>query len=428
MDYVQFALPNQLPVVCVHRPGAKTFAAVLGFRAGFRDEPPGNDGIAHLVEHLSFRTGNGEAVQALGRKGVFLNAMTGWEQTMFYAGGHASLIGDCVTFLRGVVCGIAHDADSIRAETEILAHEYAGQNPAELQTAHQFNNVISQIIGDPSLAKHQSAYVRNLGRLRPDAIEQFHSRFYAPANAFLAVVSPQPADVMRPIIEQHLGDVPARSTRHAPTRQLNPRPVKLLRVWRYPGSQVFLQVIYHFRPLDRFPYSAVATVCDFLGGGQHSFLFQNIRQQGRMGYNVGSFLNNFTDCAFLGASALVHKRYFAAALGQIIHEFDRLRAEGLPSPQFEDTRLRLIRSFDNLEDNPFELCSFLAYENTIAAGRPIRLPEDYRSHLGELTAERLNDVTRELLRPENRVVLLTGAVGLLNRWRARRMLKQSLQS
>src|SRR5262245_63835715 len=63
-------------------------AIVSSMRAGFRDDPPGYEGLAHFVEHLTFRGAPGfasvfELYAEAGATGV--NATTSSDTTDYYA-------------------------------------------------------------------------------------------------------------------------------------------------------------------------------------------------------------------------------------------------------------------------------------------------------------------------------------------------------
>ena len=81
-------LPNGLRII--HRPSASP-VVYCGYavNAGTRDELPGEEGMAHFVEHMTFKgTEKRKAIQILNcleRLGGDLNAFTGKEDTVYHA-------------------------------------------------------------------------------------------------------------------------------------------------------------------------------------------------------------------------------------------------------------------------------------------------------------------------------------------------------
>src|SRR5437763_16167827 len=51
----RFTLPNGLRVVVAPDPAVPAVGVWVGYDVGFRSEPPGRTGFAHLFEHLMFQ-------------------------------------------------------------------------------------------------------------------------------------------------------------------------------------------------------------------------------------------------------------------------------------------------------------------------------------------------------------------------------------
>ena len=88
MKYNTYTLSNGLRVI--HLPSASP-VVYCGYEiaAGTRDEEPGEEGLAHFVEHVTFKgTARRRSMQILNtleRVGGDLNAFTQKEDTVYYA-------------------------------------------------------------------------------------------------------------------------------------------------------------------------------------------------------------------------------------------------------------------------------------------------------------------------------------------------------
>ena len=134
-------------------------------------------------------------------------------------------------------------------------------------------------------------------------------------------------------------------------------------------------------------------------------------------------MHAYTDCAILGTYALVQRRSVRQTLEFILMEINRLRTEGLQSATFEDARLRSIQKFELLEDEWLPLANFITQEAKGQAANPTPTPETYRTELQSLDLKLFNQVAREMLASQNRVAVLSGMVGILQKWRIKRLLK-----
>src|SRR5438105_1494265 len=83
----RFALPNGLRVVLNPDRSAPTVAFVVNYDVGFRSEPEGRTGFAHLFEHLCFQgsanLGKGEADKLIEGNGGMQNGSTHSDYTNY---------------------------------------------------------------------------------------------------------------------------------------------------------------------------------------------------------------------------------------------------------------------------------------------------------------------------------------------------------
>ena len=91
MDYQVYTLPNGIRILFKHAPSTITHCCFI-VNAGSRDEKPGQEGLAHFIEHLLFketeRRSTNQILNRLELVGADLNAYTTKEYTCI----HASLL------------------------------------------------------------------------------------------------------------------------------------------------------------------------------------------------------------------------------------------------------------------------------------------------------------------------------------------------
>ncbi len=421
IEYRQLSLANGLRIVCAHRPWSRTFAAILMVRAGARDEPEGQAGIGHLLEHLLFRGSNEAVVRRLCESGVYLNAESGWDHTLYVGTGHTSQLAETLGFFRNVLTPVRPPAEEMHQEIQILEHELAvtGESPGDWA----LRKFTARIIGDHDLARPIPKNFRNLKRLGGDEVAAFHATWYAPANVTLTIVSPATPDEVSALVDASLGSL-GRRPGPAARRPFTQNPPAPLTVARFGGSHAFVMVCHAFEPSPRCSLPAVSILNDHLGGGPSSTLFRSIRQEQRMAYQVGSALASYGPRAVLNVSAVVPRRRVRDVLGQILGQVGALGGNGLPEPSFEAARARVVRSFDLLEDSPQSLCDFLARTDSMQNGA-LETPESYRAELEAFTAEHIDGVARHVFTPAQRAVIVLGPVGAITRWSVERLLRQA---
>jgi zinc protease len=189
-----FRLRSGLRIIVEEDHSAPIVGIVNVVGAGSTSDPPGKEGIAHLVEHLTFRAQAtpGRSVWSLfDQAGASLvNARTGWDSTIYYEYGPRDSLGDMLT-LEGVriVDPLARvDGPIFNVERDVVQNELrqtgetsvAGAVYAELQKAvfpPGYPNA------RPVVGTHES-----LSALSLEDARAFAKEHYRPANMTLLVI------------------------------------------------------------------------------------------------------------------------------------------------------------------------------------------------------------------------------------------------
>ena len=186
--YNTFTLDNGLRVI--HLPSSSQ-VVYCGYQlaVGTRDELPGEEGLAHFCEHMTFKgTERRHALQvinALEGVGGELNAFTNKEDTVFYAAISKEHFMHAVDVLTDIVFHSTYPQQEIDKEVEVICDEIESYNdsPAEL-IYDEFENILfkGHPLGHNILG--QADHIRNY--TTADAL-RFVRRHYHPANAVFFV-------------------------------------------------------------------------------------------------------------------------------------------------------------------------------------------------------------------------------------------------
>lgn len=145
-DYNTYTLDNGLRII--HKPSvAEVVYCGYQIAAGTRDELPGEEGMAHFCEHMTFKgTEHRNALQiinGLEQLGGDLNAFTNKEDTTFYAAIQKEHIAKAISLLTDMVFHSTYPQHEIDKEVEVICDEIESYNdsPAEL-IYDEFENML----------------------------------------------------------------------------------------------------------------------------------------------------------------------------------------------------------------------------------------------------------------------------------------------
>ena len=157
--------------------------------AGSRDEQPGEEGLAHFCEHMTFkgteRRSALQVINALESVGGELNAFTNKEDTVFYAAVTKEHFAKAVELLTDIVFHSQYPQQEIDKEVEVICDEIESYNdsPAEL-IYDEFENLLFEghPLGHNILGKAELLRTFTTA----DAL-RFTRRHYRPDNAVFFV-------------------------------------------------------------------------------------------------------------------------------------------------------------------------------------------------------------------------------------------------
>ena len=184
MNYSTKTLDNGLRII--HCP-SDSQVVYCGFQisAGTRHEQSGEEGLAHFVEHTTFKgTQRRKAlqiIQTLERVGGELNAYTNKEETVYYAACLAENLPIALDILTDIVFHSIYPEQEIEKEKEVIVEEIESYNdsPAEL-IFDEFENILFQ---HHPLGHNILGTIENVRRFTAADVRRFASRYYRPENA-----------------------------------------------------------------------------------------------------------------------------------------------------------------------------------------------------------------------------------------------------
>lgn len=188
MQYNTATLNNGLRII--HLPNTSKIA-YCGYqiKAGTRNEKPGDEGLAHFCEHVTFKGTQTHTSTAIINKlesvGGDLNAFTNKEDTVFYSAIPVEHFAKAVDVLSDIVFYSIFPQVEIDKEVEVICDEIESYNdsPAEL-IYDEFENLVFK--GHPLGHNILGSADRVRGFATADAM-RFTQQYYRPDNAIFFV-------------------------------------------------------------------------------------------------------------------------------------------------------------------------------------------------------------------------------------------------
>ncbi|MCC5917601.1 MAG: insulinase family protein [Cryomorphaceae bacterium] len=396
---ISFTLPNGIRVI--HYPTESPIAHCgLFVKAGSRDELVGEQGLAHMVEHMLFKgTKHRKTFHILSRLdsvGGEINAFTTKEETCIYASFIDTYFARATDLIFDIAFNSIFPDHELNKEKDVVLEEIDAykDNPAE-QIFDDFEDMVfaghpigRNILGTPESVKSFSVA----------QIKAFISREYRPNQMVFCSVGKISEKKLRKILNTHLPE-----NQHKTTAGKNRKPVNL-----YCPNNVAIDQNTHQAHiiLGNRAYSATdkksmgfSLLNNVLGGpALNNRLNLNIREKHGFAYHVESFYNPYSDTGIFGVYMGTDQKHIEQTIKLVERELKVLREKKLGVLQLHRSKKQWIGQIFLQQDSNLNLMlnlgkSVLLHEKTDTW-------EELNRKLNAITSEDLLEIANEIFNPQ----------------------------
>lgn len=373
--------------------------------AGTRDELPGEEGMAHFTEHLSFKgTTHRRAWHILNRMesvGGDLNAFTGKEETVYYSTCLRPHFARAVDLLFDVVFNSTYPQHEMDKEVEVVIDEIESYNdsPADL-IYDDFENLIFQ---GHALGHNILGRAEELRRMTSQDVRNFVERLYLPTRMVLYVYGNVPmttivreaVKALRKARERESGAETLSVVRQAPTLY-TPRHVEVEKAAHQAHVMMGVRTFAVTDPRHLHLY----VLNNMLGGpGMNSRLNLSLRERNGLVYNVESASVGYTDTGVWTVYFGCDPHDVVRCKKLVMRELAHLTERPLSASVLEAAKRQIMGqagiSYDSFENVAINMGKrFLHYNTT-------QTYEVLCQRVQALTSEELFHTAREVFVPEN---------------------------
>ena len=393
------ALPEGPRVISSRVPGARSVSIAAYVLAGSRLESPAEAGVAHFMEHITFKgtaaypttRAISEAIEGVG--GSF-NAATDRESTVYWVRVPIREAELAMDVLGELIVRPSLDSKEIEGERTVIIEEIRGyqDDPAEhAQTLFQM-----ALFGDGPLGREicgDEAGIRSL----PDAtIREFWRTAYRPANTVVSVAGDiehdRAVELASAAFGRGNGAVPGFTA--APSLPAGDRLLVDKRQTAQAQLVVGVPALRRDHP-DAWILSILNAV---LGDGMSSRLFLSVREERGLAYDIGSGLVDYADAGALVVSAGVDPAGLRQALTAILDELVRLRDEPIPADELSKAKRYLSGGLELRMDETRHVASWIGGQE--ALHERVLTVEEALEMIAAVTADDVLRVARDLVQED----------------------------
>lgn len=408
-------LDNGMVVIAQQNRSNPTVAVVANFEAGDYFDPAEKKGTAAMVaEMMSRGTKTRTALQIareIERVGASLSGSASTENARFRG---KSLSKDLPLLLDLLNDELRNSTFPEAEFPKVLGQAISGVEESRESTEDQAMRRFYNVVYPPGHPYHRLNIEderKNLESITRDDLVAFHSKYYRPDTAVVAIVGDvEPAKAVE-MIKQRFADWKAEGAKpvmEIPTVPLQSEPKT--EVINMPDKSEATIVFGHASPLKRKDkdYYAFRLANQVLGGAGAlaSILGDEIREKSGLAYDVYSTFDAGRGAGPWWAGLGVNPVNVDKSIGMLKSEMTKFAKTGATKKQFEDARNFMIGYFPIALETNSGLANMLV--NAEFYGLGLDYIRDFAKIYRSVTLEQANAAARKYLHPDKSTLVIAG--------------------
>jgi zinc protease len=401
----EYAFPNGLRALLFPDNSQPKITVNVTYRVGSRNEGYGETGMAHLLEHMVFKSsksGRELFKELTDRAGGFFNGTTSYDQTMYFESFNASDENlrwalDLETDRMVNMTMLKKDLDT---EMTVVRNEMeAGENSPTnvlrervLSAAYNFHNYGKTVIGARS----------DVERVPIENLAVFYKKYYEPDDADLIIAGKFDESKALAMIAQTLGSIPkpervlTQPYTTEPTQE-GERQVILRRV----GNMQNVVAVYHVPAALHPDMASLEVMAQILGAEQTGRLYKELVDS-RKADSVFMYTSDMHDPGYVMASAQLKPEQSIDAAAQILLKTVEGLAAAPPTQEEVDrAKARLLKTIEINMANSQTVALMLGGNVGDGDWRLLFLTRD---EIGKVTPADVTRVAKAYLKSSNRTL------------------------
>ena len=390
-------LESGLKIVTENIPDAGSFAIGFWFNTGTRNESEFPNGISHFVEHMIFKGTSKRNAKKITHEieslGGYLNAFTTKEYTCFFAHGINGNFERTFEVLSDIVQHPLFLPEDIEKEKGVVFDEISDtQDSPEDLIYDEFETLIFK--GNP-LAFPILGTVDSLRLVKQKELFRFVEKYYGLNNLIVSVVGKIPHQKVLDAVLNNFGGF-RKINSFKRELFLNSRPQRLHIQKDIKQSHLILG-----KPVDGYKSKKrilARLLSVILGEGSSSRLFQTLREENGIAYQINAFINSYFETSAFGIYLSTNEKKFPAALELIHKEIDSLKKNVLNEEELKRAKEYLkgsyILSSESLTNRMQRLAHSLTYYGKV------KTVDEIVNEIDSVSSHDILEFSRSVLTPE----------------------------
>ncbi|MFH1856562.1 MAG: pitrilysin family protein [Candidatus Omnitrophota bacterium] len=324
-NYHISTLSNGLRVLSYPMPSRKSVTLGIWSACGGRYEKMEKAGISHFIEHMVFKGtkkySSMELKKAIEGVGGYLNAFTSEEFTCYYSKVAASYLNQAIDVLSDMVIAPTFRESDFKREKSVILEEI--KLYFDLPSHHAVEILYKLLWPNQSLGMFLAGTHKTVGDITCADLRKFKELYYTSPNICVIACGDVSHKLVLEQVEKSFKNFKSGSKNSFPPAVRTQDNAKL-KVIEKKLEQTHLAIGFHASGRHSENRFAEGLLNIMLGGNMSSRLFQEVRENKGLAYEIGSHIRRYDDTGALIINAGIHNDKKEQALKVIFTELKKI--------------------------------------------------------------------------------------------------------
>ncbi|NEZ46095.1 insulinase family protein [Clostridium niameyense] len=389
--YTLLKLDNGLRVVLENIDYVNSVSVGVWIENGSRNETKQNNGISHFIEHMLFKgTENrnslkiAESIEDLGGQ---INAFTGKEATCYYVKILDSHIDLALDVLADMLFNSKFLEEDIEKEKKVVIEEI---NMSEDSP----EDVLVDLFSRAAWENDSSSYpilgtIDTVGSFNRNQILDYLHQYYIPENSVISICGNINIDKAKKLVEKYFGGWKSGENKKITTYS-TPKIYKNHLFKSKNIEQIHVNLGFKGIEAGSDDIYPLIMITNILGGGASSILFQKIREEKGLCYNIYAYLTSLNNTGIINIYSGLNPKCIEEALSLIKNEVYNFYKKGIDKEKILKLKEQLkggyILGLESTSSRMFSNGKSVLFLNRI------KKPEDVMKKIDNVTYSKIQEV------------------------------------
>lgn len=408
-NYYTKNLDNGLQIVAIPMDNNTNVVSVdVFYKVGSRNEVMGKSGIAHMLEHLNFKSTKnlkaGEFDEIVKGFGGVNNAGTSFDYTHYFIKTSSKNTDKSLELFSELMQNLTLNDEEFQPERDVVAEERrwrTDNNPMGYLQFRVFNNTF---IYHPY---HWTpiGFMDDIKNWTIEDIKDFHSTYYQPQNAIVVVAGDIKKDDVFSYVEKHFKDIKNKKEMPSSVHTVEPKQDGERRAIINKESNVqMLAMTYHIPNFEHEDQIALSALSQLLSSGKSSILQKVLVDEKRLANSVYAYNMELKDPGVFMFMAVANENIDALKIEkEILDIISKIQKGDIQEKELDklkiNTKADFIYSLESSSDVASLFGTYLVRDNI----KPLL---EYEANLEKLKVEDIVNVAKKYLVKENSTTLI----------------------